>query len=138
MSPTLEFIARIADLEAENARLQEREIVAQRLLNFTPDQLELLTDPKKLAYVEWNMSSTYTLQLMCKTYREGKMEVRRYKALAEWRKGALEIAAADAHVLAFLRPDDFPGHSKEFMGCQHFTCVKARAAIAAEALEEKR
>lgn len=80
----------IRRLEAENARLRERveEVerqlaVAQRLLNYTPGQLETLVDPEKLAYVEWNMSSTYTLQLMCEAYREGKMEVRGYKAQAE-------------------------------------------------------
>ncbi len=102
---------REVDLRAENARLQERVAVAKRLLNFTPDQLDLLVDPEKLAYVTWNLSCTYTLQLMCKTYREGKMEVRRlqeqvdtatttglrvmkerdgFKALAKVRREALE------------------------------------------------
>ncbi|KKK47111.1 hypothetical protein LCGC14_3158470 [marine sediment metagenome] len=70
----------IADLERQLA-------VAQRLLNFVPDQLKLLVDPEKLAYVEWNLSSTYTLQLMCKVYREGKMEVREVKRPLEEAQG---------------------------------------------------
>ncbi len=78
----------IADLERQLA-------VAQRLLNFVPDQLKLLVDPKKLAYVEWNLSSTYTLQLMCKVYREGKMEVRKAgRQLAE-AQGKLDAVAAE-------------------------------------------
>ena len=59
---------------------------------------------------------------------ENHLEMRRYKALAEQRMEALEIAAGSAHGLAFLHPD-CPGHSKEFMDCQHPICADARVAI---------
>jgi hypothetical protein len=57
-----------------------------------------------------------------------------YKARDKLRGEALELAAGSAHGLAFLHPD-CPGHSKEFMDCQHPICVEALAAIDATPAE---
>lgn len=79
--------------DAERIATLERQLaVAERLLHFTPDQLELLTDPEKLAYVTWNLSCTYTLQLMRDAYRASKMEVRDIKGELAEREQCVDCA----------------------------------------------
>jgi len=92
--------ARIAELEAEVARLTKERDRYRGLLNFPDAVLEIIRTTPDYAYIAWNAASQHTLDTMCKAHAEAKMEARNARQQRDQQREDIRRLVAELNRLA--------------------------------------